>query len=162
MTTPNSDLTVVRAVLRKVSVFQDLTEAELDLIVALGRVVGYPKDMVVFREGDRGEALYVVIDGAVRIAKSAPEQAEGTIAYVEPGGCFGEMSLVDDFPRSAAAVAQSDCRVLFVEREAVLDLFQENPIVARKILWAMCRSLSFRLREASDRIISLSSFTRPY
>ena len=50
--------------------------------------------------------------------------------------------------------------VLFVEREAILDLFQANPVIARKILWAFCRSPSLGLREASDRIVALSSFTR--
>jgi hypothetical protein len=51
--------------------------------------------------------------------------------------------------------------VLFIGREAVIDLFQEQPVVGRKILWAFCRSLSLRLREASDRIVALSSVPRP-
>jgi CRP-like cAMP-binding protein len=162
VTTPSPDLTVVRDILRGVPFFKELTQPELDLIVALGHVVTYPKDMVLFKEGDKGEALYVVIDGAVRIAKRSLGQSEGVIAYIERGGCFGEMALVDDFPRSAAAISHEDCMVLFVEREAILDLFQANPVIARKILWAFCRSLSLRLREASDRIVALSSFTRPF
>jgi len=162
VTTPSPDLTVVRDILRGVPFFQELAQPELDLIIALGHVVTYPKDMVLFKEGDKGEALYVVIDGTVRIAKRSLGQSEGVIAYIERGGCFGEMALVDDFPRSAAAISHEGCVVLFVEREAVLDLFRENPVIARKILWAFCRSLSLRLREASDRIVALSSFTRPF
>jgi CRP/FNR family cyclic AMP-dependent transcriptional regulator len=162
VTTPNPDLPVVRDILRRVPFFQELTQPELDSIVALGRVVTYPKDMVLFQEGDKGEALYIVIEGAVRIAKGSPGQGgDGTIAYMEQGGCFGEMALVDDFPRSAAAIAHEDCVVLFVERSAILTLFREDPVIARKILWAFCRSLSLRLREAIDRIVALSSFTRP-
>jgi CRP-like cAMP-binding protein len=71
------------------------------------------------------------------------------------------MALVDDFPRSATAIAHEDCSVLFLGREAVIDLFQEHPVVGRKILWAFCRSLSLRLREASDRIVALTSVSRP-
>jgi CRP/FNR family transcriptional regulator, cyclic AMP receptor protein len=160
VTTPNPDLPMVRDTLRAVPLFRDLTPPELDLLVALGRVVAFPKDMVIFREGDPGEALYVVVQGAVRIAKQAPEAWDGTMAYVESGGCFGEMALVDDFPRSATAMAQEDCAVLFFGRDALLDLFQAEPVVGRKVLSALCRSLSFRLRHASDRIVALSSLQR--
>ena len=162
MVTPNPDLRVVRELLQRVPFFRELTQPELDLIIALGRVVSYPKDMVLFKEGDKGEAVYVVIEGAVRIVKSTLGAGESIVAFMEQGGCFGEMALVDDFPRSAAAVSHEDCVVLFVERDAILDLFQEEPVIARKVLWAFCRSLSLRLREASDRIVALSSFTRPF
>jgi len=160
VTTPNPDLTKVRDILRVVPFFRELTQPELDQLVALGRVVAYPKNMVVFREGDKGEALYVVIDGAVRIAMPVPEAWDGTMAFVEPGGCFGEMALVDDFPRSATAIAQDDCTVLFLGRDALLDFFREEPVVGRKILAAFCRSLSLRLRHANDRIVALSSLQR--
>lgn len=160
MMTPDASPTVVLDALRMVPFFQELTQPELELIVALGRVAVYPKDMTLFQEGDAGHGFYVVVDGTVRIAKRAPFSWDGTVAYIERGGCFGEMALVDDFPRSAAAIAHEECMVLFVEREAALDLFREAPVVGRKILWALCRSLSLRLREASDRIVALSSLTR--
>ncbi len=160
VTTPNPDLAKVRDILRAVPFFRELTQQELDLLVALGRVVAYPKDIVVFREGDKGEALYVVIHGAVRILKQAPEAWDGTMAFVESGGCFGEMALVDDFPRSATAVTENDSVILFLGRDALLDLFREEPVVGRKILAAFCRNLSLRLRQASDRIVALSSLQR--
>lgn len=160
VTTPDADLAMVRDVLRAVPFFRELTQAELDLLVALGRVVAYPKDMVVFQEGDKGEALYVVIRGTVRIVRQAPEAWDGTMAYVEAGGCFGEMALADDFPRSATAITQDDCTILFLGRDALLDVFHEEPVVGRKILAAFCRSLSLRLRQASDRIVALSSLQR--
>jgi len=160
VTTPNPDLATVRNMLRAVPFFRELTQPVLVLLVALGHVVAYPKNMVVFREGDKGEALYVVIEGAVRITKHAPEAWDGIMDFVESGGCFGEMALVDDFPRSATAIAQDDCTVLFLGRDALLDLFREEPVVGRKILAAFCRSLSLRLRHASDRIVALSSLQR--
>jgi CRP-like cAMP-binding protein len=67
---------------------------------------------------------------------------------------------VDDFPRSATAITQDDCTILFLGRDALLDLFRETPVVGRKILAAFCRNLSLRLRQASDRIVALSSLTR--
>jgi CRP/FNR family transcriptional regulator, cyclic AMP receptor protein len=83
------------------------------------------------------------------------------MAFMERGGCFGEMALIDEFPRSADAIAQTDCRVLFFDKNVLLDLLQEDPVIARKILWAFCRTLSMRLRETTDRIVSLFTLARP-
>ncbi len=148
-------------ILRNVPFFRELTPAEMDRVQAVGKVVPYKKGMVLFKEGDVGEALYVVLDGSVRISKSVPKLGEQTIAFVEQGSFFGEMSLLDDFPRSATAVAQQDTAVLFLDRQAFLDCIEHEPVIGRKILWSFCRTLSLRLRETSDRIVALSSLSRP-
>lgn len=72
------------------------------------------------------------------------------------------MALIDEFPRSASAVAHQDSRVLFIEKQSFLDLLQADPVLGRKILWAFCRSLSHRLRETSDRIVALFAIARPF
>ncbi|HSB69989.1 MAG TPA: cyclic nucleotide-binding domain-containing protein [Candidatus Methylomirabilis sp.] len=162
MTNPNADMSGVRQILKAVPFFRDLTPEELDWIVGLGRIVTYTKDMVLFKEGDQGEALYLVVDGSVRVSKTGPGSADQPMAFMERGSCFGEMALVDEFPRSATAVANQESRILFIEKQAFLNFLEQHPVVGRKILWAFCRSLSMRLREASDRIVALSSFTRPF
>jgi CRP-like cAMP-binding protein len=151
----------VHEILKRVPFFRDLNDEEITMVAAAGKVVPYRRDMVLFKEGDVGEALYIVLDGSVRISKSVPKLGEQVIAFVEQGSFFGEMSLLDDFPRSATAVAQQDSTVLFMDRTAFLSLVDSNPVIGSKILWAFCRTLSLRLREASDRIVTLSSFTRP-
>jgi CRP/FNR family cyclic AMP-dependent transcriptional regulator len=158
----NAEFPTVRDILKAVPFFRDLTPAELDQIIALGRMVTYPKDMILFKEGDQGEALYVLVEGSVCVTKAAPGGQDNTMAFMERGSCFGEMALVDEFPRSATAVANKESRILFIDKQAFLDLLEADPIIARKILWAFCRALSLRLREASDRIVALSSFTRPF
>ncbi|MBI3084449.1 MAG: Crp/Fnr family transcriptional regulator, partial [candidate division NC10 bacterium] len=70
---------------------------------------------------------------------------------------------IDGFPRSATAIAHQECRVLFVEKQAFLNLLHEDPVIARKILWSLCRTLSLRLRDTTDRIVSLFSIiARPF
>jgi hypothetical protein len=59
-------------------------------------------------------------------------------------------------------MAHQDCRVFFIEKQGILDLLHSDPVVARKILWALCRTLSLRLRETSDRIVALFAITRPF
>ncbi len=148
-------------ILKKVPFFRDLDLDEMERVSTAGKVVPYRKGMVLFKEGDVGEALYIVLGGSVRISKAVPKVGEQVIAFVEEGSFFGEMSLMDDFPRSATAVAQEDATILFMDRQAFLDLIEKNPVIGCKILWSLCRTLSLRLREASDRIVALSSFSRP-
>jgi len=150
-----ADATAVRDALRSVPFFAHLTEEEISRIIALGQVVAYPKGVVLFHEGDVGEAFYIVVDGSIRISKQIPGMGEEAMYYVERGNWFGEMALFDAFPRSATAVAHQAAEVLFLDRHDLLGLFDRDPIVARKILWAFCRTLSLRLRETNDRITAL-------
>ncbi|MBI4537828.1 MAG: Crp/Fnr family transcriptional regulator [candidate division NC10 bacterium] len=150
-----ADATAVRDAIRSVPFFAHLTEEELACVIALGRVVAYPKDMVLFHEGDVGEAFYIVVDGSIRISKQIPGVGEEAIYFVERGNWFGEMALFDAFPRSATAIAHQAALVLFLDRHSLLALFDSDPIIARKILWAFCRTLSLRLRETNDRITAL-------
>lgn len=157
---PDPEVLAVRDILRSLPFFQELTPEELEQVVALGRVVTYPKEMILFREGDKGEALYVVLEGSVRVSKAVPGSRDEAMAFMERGSFFGEMALVDEFPRSATAVASQDCKVLFIDKQAFIQLIQGDPVIGRKILWAFCRTLSLRLRETTDRIVALSSFSR--
>jgi CRP/FNR family transcriptional regulator, cyclic AMP receptor protein len=158
MDDPQTDL---RLLLSKVSFLQELTPDELDRVLAIARLVRYSKDAVLFKEGDPGAALYIVVDGAVRVSKVVPGAKEEAVAFMERGGCFGEMALIDEFPRSADAIAHTDCRVLFFDKHVLLDLLHADPVIARKILWAFCRTLSMRLRETTDRIVTLFTLARP-
>ena len=160
---PDATATTLHDLLAGVPFFRELTPEELGRIITLGRLVTYPKDAVLFTEGDPGEALYIVVDGSIRISKVVPGAKEEAMAFMERGGCVGEMALLDDFPRSATAIAHQECRVLFVEKQAFLNLLHEDPVIARKILWALCRTLSLRLRETTDRIVALFAIiTRPF
>ncbi|MFI5341508.1 MAG: Crp/Fnr family transcriptional regulator [Candidatus Methylomirabilales bacterium] len=156
------EVVVLHDVLGIVPLFQELTPEELDRIIALGRLVTYSKGAMLFVEGDPGEALYIVVDGSVRIGKNVPGAKEEAMAFIERGGCFGEMALFDEFPRSATAIAHQECRVLFIEKQAFLDLLRGEPVIGRKILWAFCRTLSVRLRETTDRIVALFALARPF
>ena len=149
-------------VLGAVSFFRELASEELDQIIALGRLVTYPKGSLLFKEGDPGEALYIVVDGSVRIGKVVPGAKEEAMAFIERGGCFGEMALFDEFPRSATAIAHEECRVLFIDKRSFVDLLHGDPVIGRKILWAFCRTLSVRLRETTDSIVALFALIRPF
>jgi NADH:quinone reductase (non-electrogenic) len=89
----------------------------------------FEADQVVFREGDRGDALYVVVEGEVEITKDVPGQGAVPLGRLGPGDCFGEMALVRELPRSATARTCSRVNVLVMDRDAFQMLFAYFPPV---------------------------------
>lgn len=84
MVTP-AEAVALRDTLGAVPFFRALTPEELDRIITLGRLVPYAKGAVLFREGDPGEALYIVVDGSVRISKVVPGAQEEAMAFLVGG-----------------------------------------------------------------------------
>ncbi|MEI8092657.1 MAG: cyclic nucleotide-binding domain-containing protein [Spirochaetales bacterium] len=103
---------------------------------------------VIFREGEPGENMYIVLDGEVEILKQAGGGSSKVLATVGKGAFFGEMALIEDRPRSASAVATTEGRLL-VMSDALLDSYiVTNPEFAAK----MIRNLAQRLRGANKLI----------
>lgn len=111
---------------------------------------------VVFEEGSLGDKIYLILEGQVRISRSVSGMGEEALAVLGPGSAFGEMSLVDDFPRSADARVHTRCRLLVLEKSALEDLLLLDKDLAYEILWNFVRLLSARLRDTNDKMTFLS------
>ena len=110
--TPAAELVVsaanhdqIASCLTKVSLFADLPAVYLRRIASLGVEESYPRGAPVFAEGTPGDKLYVILSGSVRISRQVPGMGEEALAILKAGDYFGEMALIDDFPRSADAIA---------------------------------------------------------
>ncbi|MGH7362725.1 MAG: cyclic nucleotide-binding domain-containing protein [Candidatus Methylomirabilales bacterium] len=145
--------------LRQIPLFKECREADLDRVAAICEEEVHREGAVVFREGEAGDALYAVLEGAVRISKLIPKVGEEAMAFLEKGGHFGEMALLDEAPRSATAIAHTDCRLLVIRKAAFFELLKDEAL-ARQLLLVFCRTLSYRLRETTDRIVTLFAFAR--
>ncbi len=99
----------------------------------------YVADEVIFREGDKAEALFVVQSGSVEI-----HAGHRVIAILGPGEFFGEMSLVDPAPRSGTAVAVSDVTLVPVSEKQFLKIVSETPSFALDLLRLFVRRLRAR------------------
>ncbi|MBN1652401.1 MAG: cyclic nucleotide-binding domain-containing protein [Deltaproteobacteria bacterium] len=110
----------------------------------------------VFREGDLGDKLYIVLQGKVRISRTVPGMGEEALAILGPGEAFGEMSLIDDFPRSADALVHESCQLAEISRESLEELLFLNKDLAFEILWNFVKILSSRLRETNEKMTFLS------
>ena len=87
----------------------------------------FDKDEVVFREGDRGDRLYIIVEGEVDVVREVDGQRESHLATLGPGACFGEVALVEDRPRNATVRSRASLNVLTVDRPAFEQLFAHLP-----------------------------------
>ncbi|HYE90115.1 MAG TPA: FAD-dependent oxidoreductase [Terriglobales bacterium] len=104
----------------------DIVQLRTDRAAGISRQ-HYEADETIFREGDKGDRLYIVVNGAVQIVSERPNQPRTLIAELGPGDCFGEMALISDNPRNATARTAGAVDVLTVDREAFHALFSHLP-----------------------------------
>jgi CRP/FNR family cyclic AMP-dependent transcriptional regulator len=138
--------------LSKISLFSALQPSYLRRIANLGIEEDYSLNAVIFKEGAQGDKMYLILSGAVRISRQVPGMGEEALAVLRAGTHFGEMALIDDFPRSADAVAHEACRLFVVRKEDMEDLLFVDRDLAYDLLWSFVRTLSSRLRETNDKM----------
>jgi CRP/FNR family transcriptional regulator, cyclic AMP receptor protein len=141
--------------LRAQAIFAGLDEHELSLVGEICREQRFISGEAVFREGEIGDRLFLVIDGSIRVTRQIPGSGEEALAVLKPGSLFGEMAVLDHGPRSTDAIANSDATCLTIYRSDFELLLQRHRDVAVAVLWAVVRLLSKRLRATND---SLQSF----
>jgi NADH dehydrogenase len=104
----------------------DIVQLKTDRALGVRREY-FETGQVIFREGDRGDWLYVVTDGEVEVLKAVSGHTEQALRRLGPGECFGEIALVSDSARSATVRAVSPTSVLAVDREAFQAMFASLP-----------------------------------
>ncbi len=101
-------------------------------------------------EGDIGEEMFIIQSGEVRIHKKVRDK-ETTLAILKAGDFFGEMSIIDNEPRSASATAENECKIIILSRDIFESQIKTNP----KIIMSILRKMSERLRQADRQIKAL-------
>jgi hypothetical protein len=130
--------------LKNVSLFQTLSLDEILLIDNALESAEYLPGEIIFSEGTLGERFYIIVQGKVRIVREV-EGEEKELALLEAGQHFGEISLFEDFLRSANAIAAEHCVLLTLEKTRFVSLVTQRP----QILWEICKFLSQRLRDVN-------------
>ena len=115
----------------------------------LGRV--YADKEIIFGEGDKGEIMYVVQSGKVKITKLT-HAGELTLATLQGGDIFGEMALFDKLPRSATATALGNARVLGIDKKKLFRSISHDPTMMFKML----ETMSARIRKLNDKLAEQS------
>jgi len=141
-----------QSALANMNLFRGLVPEALERIAAIASQESFGLGQFVFREGEVGDKLYLILEGKIRISRQLPGMGEEALAILNTGEAFGEMSLIDDTPRSADARVHESVKLLVISREAFEDLLFIHKDLAFEILWNFIKTLSGRLREANDKM----------
>ena len=142
--------------LKRVDIFYQVPEAVLLELLATAETTGVEKGEVIFREGEPGGTMYLVVSGAVELTKAVKADQAQRLALLDRGQIFGELSLFDDLPRSATAQAFVKTTLLRFPADAVNRLLDEQAALAPQLLRNLVKKLSLRLRDADEEIRELS------
>jgi CRP/FNR family transcriptional regulator, dissimilatory nitrate respiration regulator len=141
-----------RDIIANSTLFKGLAEDQLARIQRIARLMAFDRGEPIFWEGDEGKGFFIVAGGTVKIFKVSAEGKEQILHIYGPGQPFGEVPVFagEHFPANAQAVDKS--RVLFIPRQAFIDLITANPSMALNMLAV----LSMRLRQFTIQIENLS------
>ena len=148
-----SNITERAELLEDTSLSMEFTWPELlDLSTYMG-TMKYRKGATVFKEGDRDIFMCIVVKGGVNILKKDEHMSEKRVAQIGRGKMIGEMSMIDNCPRSATAVAVIDTTLVTLTKDSMTRLFKEKPAIGIKVLQKIAFSMSQRLRQTTGVLV---------
>jgi CRP/FNR family transcriptional regulator, cyclic AMP receptor protein len=144
---------VVEALLKRIPIFEDLSKRELMAVERILHQRDYVPEEIIFREDEPGLGMYMIESGRVSILS---ESAKLKIAEFSDGAFFGEISLLDDAPRSASAVATTSCRIYGLFRPDLFSLIERDPKLGLKIILHLASLIAQRLRDTNKRAFAFN------
>ncbi len=153
------------AFFRKIFLFQDLDDREIEEVLDRTTPRQFPAGTEIIREGEPGDSMFIMIDGEVEITKQltlvldedTPKERVMIRLRAEDGVYFGEMSLLENAPRSATVTASTDCRLLELGQEDFLDLVCQDNAMGVKLLLRLAQFLSRHLRKTNQDVVKLTT-----
>jgi CRP-like cAMP-binding protein len=140
-------------ILRKIVLFGKLNNQEIIKLSRICQKVNYQTGGVIFKAGDPGEALYIILEGQVEVLKPGTEgEPEEVVSELGQQDIFGEMALFENLPRSAAIRAKTDTKLLRMPSEYFDKLLKEDNVIALKVYQAINLILCHRLRDTTERL----------
>ncbi len=143
--------------LRRVPLFAELSESELERVASVAVPRAFPKGVRVFHEGDDSNACYIVRSGDLRVTREHSDGRAIALATLGPGDIFGELAMIDGGLRSASVETLTDSALLALPASDVRRVVARNGDIAAKLIVAITR----RLRETNERVARQSFQTVP-
>jgi len=136
-------------VLRTIPIFEGLGFNDLKKIELIVHKRTFMPNEIIFYERQPGAGMYIIKKGLIKLTKTVNEERV-KISELKDGEFFGEMSLLDEYPRSAEATAVEKTEALGIFRPDLFDLIESNPKLGYKILLKLSKRLASRLRETTE------------
>ena len=138
--------------LSEAPLFDALSEEDSRALRAMVLVVKLNRGERLFAEGDKGDKLYIIISGKIKLTKAAPDGRENLLSVHGPGEMFGELSLFDPVPRTASATAVTDAELAALAHDDVRTWLSTRPEVAMHLLQALAQRLR-RINEVKADLV---------
>jgi CRP/FNR family transcriptional regulator, cyclic AMP receptor protein len=145
----------VVGLLAKIPIFRGLKRGELNYVKNLIHLRTYQPDEVIFMEGQPGTGMYLLLSGGVRIVLNYKSENAIELATLKGGDFFGELSLLDESPRSATAVSIGNTELAGFFRSDLMDLVEKSPSLGVKVILALAEVLGERLRATNKELRGL-------
>jgi signal transduction histidine kinase len=152
--------------LESIALFRSLNQEELQALRFIAQERRLAPNQDIFREGDPGDGVYFVKDGAVEISSIVAGGSRHVFSQLGVGEIFGEMAVIEHRPRSATATAVTDAEVYFIPRGEMLSLIERSPVLSFNLLQQISRRLrefnQLHLREVieAERLALIGNFAR--
>jgi CRP-like cAMP-binding protein len=141
-----------REFLAKHDLLGHLTPEELERLLAPARVERLDEGRVLFRKGDPGDRLYVVLAGRISIGTTSEEGKEVVLNVLGRGAVFGEIALLDGKARTADATAMAECHLLVLERKDFMPFLEGHPEVAARLIAVLCERVRWVSESYEDAL----------
>jgi CRP-like cAMP-binding protein len=152
----DSDITLSKAAildaLIQMPIFDALDTDELKTAVGYMNLITPQKGEIIFREGDRGDYVCFVAEGTLDVIKTSDAGHYVVLSSLSRGRSIGEMSILDNYPRSATVRARTRAVLITLSRESFEDIVNDYPRIGVKIVRGVARMLSLAMRKTSSRL----------
>lgn len=138
--------------LKSVGGFEDLSDEQVARLTERAATRAYPKGAIVVNEGDEGNSMFVILEGAVKTFLSDENGKEVVLSTQGAGEYFGDLALFDDEPRSASVMAVEPCKLMMISKAQLRETIVEDPEVAFPLL----KGLAKRVRVLTENVRTLA------
>ena len=148
----NAKNTQLKTHLKDVPLFSKMNDDQLAALARTGDIRRVAKGQLIVNQSSTGDTFYIVISGHVKVALLHEDGREIVLSHLSEGNFFGELSLLDNDPRSASVIAAEDAALFVLSRKQFYQLITANPDILEKVIKEICT----RLRHADEKINSLA------
>jgi len=142
-----------RAFLAAHDLLGHLTSAELDQLLAQAHIEHFGAEQTLFRKGDTGDRLYVLLHGSVKIGTVSDKGKEVLFNVLGSGEVFGEIAVLDGKTRTADASTLTDCYFLTIKRNAIIPFLRNNPEIAARLIAVLCERVRWISQSHEDALL---------
>ena len=139
----------IRKELKELSLFSSLNDDEMQAVADICKAHKIKTDELIFEEGKRGDKLFIVVKGCIKVYTTITENVDETLRTLKRGALFGELVIFSEDYRSSSAKAVENTELLSINRDDFKKLLDENPAISKKMLNLFIRRISDRLKNTT-------------